>query len=256
MTATPPPSGRGRTTLITGASSGLGAELARQLAAHGCDLALCARRADRLEQLRDEITAAHPDRRVVIRRLDVDDHDDVFRAFGELDEQLGGLQRVVVNAGIGKGAPIGTGRFDANRATLETDLVSALAQCEAAMQLFRAAGRGQLVLVSSVSALRGMPRAMTAYGAAKAGLAAVGEGLRAELHGSPIVVTTLLPGYIRSEMNTGRATPLMASTAAGVRAMVRAIEREAATAVVPAWPWRPLSVVVRHAPLRLLRKLT
>lgn len=245
-----------RTTLITGASSGLGAELARQLADRGCDLALCARRFDRLEQLRDEIRAAHPDRRVVVRQLDVDDHDDVARAVKELDADLGGLQRVIVNAGIGKGAPIGTGRFAANRATLETDLVSALAQCEAAMALFRAAGRGQLVLVSSVSALRGMPRAMTAYSAAKAGLAAIGEGLRAELLDSPIVVTTLHPGYIESEMNAGRRTPLMADTRSGVRAMVRAIERDAASAVVPPWPWRPLATIVRHAPLRVLRRFT
>lgn len=245
-----------RTTLITGASSGLGAELARQLAARGCDLALCARRLDRLEALRDEIVTAHPGRRVVVRRLDVDDHDDVFRAFPQLDGELGGVERVIVNAGIGKGAPIGTGRFDANRATLETDLVSALAQCEAAMTLFRAAGRGQLVLVSSVSALRGMPRAMTAYSAAKAGLAAIGEGLRGELLGSPIVVTTLYPGYIESEMNAGRRTPLTADTRSGVRAMVRAIERDAATAVVPPWPWRPLAAVVRHAPLRALHRLT
>ena len=70
-------------TLITGASSGLGAEMARQFAAAGHDLALCARRLDRLEALRDEILAAHPQRTVVVRRLDVDDHDDVFAAFRE-----------------------------------------------------------------------------------------------------------------------------------------------------------------------------
>src|SRR3954453_20859040 len=61
-------------TLITGASSGLGAEMARQFAARGVDLGLCARRLDRLEQLRTEITAAYPERTVVIRPLDVDDH--------------------------------------------------------------------------------------------------------------------------------------------------------------------------------------
>ena len=58
-------------TLITGASSGLGAEMARQLAAHGEDLALCARRTERLEELRAEILAAHPERRVAIAALDV-----------------------------------------------------------------------------------------------------------------------------------------------------------------------------------------
>jgi short-subunit dehydrogenase len=244
--------------LITGASSGLGAEMARQFAVAGADLALCARRVERLEALRDEIVAAHPDRTVLIRALDVDDHDAVFRVFREIADEFGGLDRVVVNAGLGKGAPIGTGRFDVNKQTITTNLVSALAQCEAAMEIFRAAGAGHLVIVSSMSALRGMPKAMTAYAASKAGIAAIAEGIRIEMIGSPIKVTTLLPGYIESEMNeqVAQRTPLMSNTTDGVRAMVRAIDREVAQAAVPAWPWRPLSVVIRHAPLRVLRRLT
>jgi short-subunit dehydrogenase len=246
-----------KTILITGASSGLGAEMARQFAARGADLVLCARRIDRLEELRDEIAAASPSSTVVIRALDVDDHDAVFRVFRDVADEVGGLDRVIVNAGIGKGAPVGTGRFDANKQTITTNLLSALAQCEAAMEQFRAAKAGHLVVVSSVSALRGMPKSMTAYSASKAGIAAIAEGLRAELVGGPIKVTTLFPGYIRSEMNdqVAQRTPLMASTVDGVRAMVRAIEREVPTAAVPAWPWRPLSVVVRHAPLRVIRRL-
>jgi short-subunit dehydrogenase len=243
-------------TLITGASSGLGAEMARQFAARGCDLALGARRVDRLEQLRAEILAAHPERTVVIRELDVDDHEAVFRVVRALDAELGGIDRVIVNAGVGKGAPIGTGRFDANKQTLTTNLVSALAQCEAAMELFRARGRGHLVVVSSMSGLRGMPRAMTAYAASKAGLATLAEGIRADVLGTDIAVTTLLPGYIRSEMNerVAQRTPLMVGTEAGVRAMVRAIERRAPEAAVPPWPWRPLGMLLRHAPLRLIRR--
>ncbi|MDT4912382.1 MAG: hypothetical protein QOC66_1510 [Pseudonocardiales bacterium] len=249
--------GRRKTILITGASSGLGAEMARQFAAGGADLVLCARRVERLEALRAEIAAASPLSTVVVRALDVDDHDAVFRVFHEVADELGGLDRVIVNAGIGKGAPVGTGRFDVNKQTITTNLLSALAQCEAAMELFRAAGAGHLVVVSSVSALRGMPKAMTAYSASKAGIAAIAEGIRAEMIGCPVKVTTLFPGYIRSEMNdqVDQRTPLMAGTADGVRAMVRAIEREVPTAAVPAWPWRPLSVVVRHAPLRLIRRM-
>lgn len=245
-----------RRVLITGASAGLGAELARQLAAKGHDLALCARRSDRLEQLRDEIVAAHPDRTVEIRALDVDDHDAVFTVMAELAEALGGLDRVVVNAGLGKGAPVGTGRFDVNKQTLTTNLVSALAQCEAAMQIFRAAGSGHLVVVSSMSAMRGMPKSMTAYAASKAGVASLAEGLRAETLGTGIRVTTLFPGYIESEMNdrVAQRTPLMATTHDGVRAMVRAIEREVPSAEVPGWPWRPIGLLLRHAPLRVVRR--
>jgi short-subunit dehydrogenase len=244
--------------LITGASSGLGAELARQYAALGRDLALCARRIERLEELRGEITAQHPSVRVAIRQLDVDDHDAVFTVLRELADELGGLDRVVVNAGLGKGARIGTGRFDINRETLTTNLVSALAQCEAAVQIFRAANAGHLVVVSSLSALRGMPGTMTAYAASKAGLATLAEGIRAELIDTPIRVTTLFPGYIRSEMNerVAQRTPLMAGTEKGVRSMLHAIEGEVPEAIVPPWPWRLIAPVLRHAPLRMLKRIS
>src|SRR3954451_19405330 len=83
--------------LITGASSGLGAEMARQFAAKGHDLALCARRTERLEELGSEILAAHPDRRVELRALDVNDDDQVFEVFGAFRDDFGGIGRVVVN---------------------------------------------------------------------------------------------------------------------------------------------------------------
>lgn len=242
--------------LITGASSGLGAEMARQFAAKGRELALCARRLDRLEELRAEIAAAHPDARVVIRQLDVDDHDAVFRVVHELCDELGGVDRVIVNAGLGKGAPIGTGKFAANRETAMTNFVAALAQCEAAMEIFRAQGDGHLVVVSSLSAKRGLPRTLTTYSATKAGLATLAEGIRIDVSRTRIKVTTIFPGYIHSEMND-RAVQrkvMMAPTTVGVRAMVAAVEREPDEAIVPPWPWIPMGFVVAHAPRSFIHK--
>src|SRR5680860_878744 len=118
------------TILITGASSGLGAEMARQFAALGHDLALCARRTERLEELEAEILAAHPDRRIEVRALDVTDHDSVFTVFRDFAATFGRLDRVVINAGMGNGAPLGTGRFEANLETAMTNFVGALAQTE------------------------------------------------------------------------------------------------------------------------------
>lgn len=248
------------TTLITGASSGIGAELARQLAALGNDLALCARRTDRLEELRAEIVAAHPDRRVAVAALDVTDDEAVFSVFRSLSTELGGLDRVVVNAGLGKGAPIGTGRYDANRETAMTNFIGALAQCEAAMELFREAKRGHLVVISSMSAMRGMPKTMTTYAATKAGVAALAEGIRSEMLGKPdldITVTTIFPGYIRSEMNekVAQQTKFMVDTRTGVQAITEAIEKGVDTARVPAWPWKPLGTAMRTLPLKVVRKL-
>ena len=244
-----------KTTLITGASSGLGAEMARQLAALGHDLALCARRLDRLEQLRTEIRATHPERRVEIRSLDVNDHDQVFEVFHAFAADFGHLDRIVVNAGLGKGAPVGTGKFYANRETAQTNFIGALAQTEAAVEIFRKQDAGHLVMVSSVSAVRGMPRNITAYAATKAGVANLAEGVRAELYGTPIKVTVLYPGYIESEMSVRSAkTPLMAGTEDGVRSMVRAMEKEKASARVPGWPWEPLGLALKHLPLSVARR--
>jgi short-subunit dehydrogenase len=230
--------------------------MARQFAAQGRDLALCARRLDRLEQLREEILAQHPSATIVLRALDVNDNDAVFKVFRELANELGGLDRVIVNAGLGKGAPLGTGRFDANRETAMTNFIAVIAQCEAAMEVFREADAGHLVVISSMSAMRGMPRTLTTYAATKAGVATLAEGLRAEMHGKPITVTTIYPGYIRSEMNekVAQKAPFMTDTATGVRSIVRAIEREKAEAQCPPWPWKALGVVMRNAPLSLTRR--
>ena len=182
--------------------------MARQFAALGYDLALCARRTERLEELQAEILGRHPDRRVEIAALDVNDHDQVFEVFHAFHADFGHLDRIVVNAGLGKGAPVGTGKFYANKETAETNFIGALAQTEAAVEIFRKQNAGHFVMVSSVSALRGMPRNITTYAATKAGVAHLAEGLRAELLGTPIKVTVLYPGYIESEMSArGRQDP-------------------------------------------------
>src|SRR3954470_16721570 len=119
--------------LISGASAGLGEGMARRFAAMGRDLALCARRLDRLETLRKELLAAHPGIRVEIAALDVDDPEAVATVVPELAGRLGGVDRVIVNAGIGKGASIGTGKAWANRSVLVTNVLGAHATCEAAL---------------------------------------------------------------------------------------------------------------------------
>jgi len=247
------------TILITGASSGLGAEMARQFADLGHDLALCARRTERLDELTAEILAVHPDRRIEVRALDVNDHDAVFTVFRDFAAAFDRLDRVVINAGLGKGAPLGTGGFEANRETAMTNFVGALAQTEAAMEVFRAQQGGHLVMVSSMSALRGLPKAVTTYAATKAGVAHLVEGLRTEFYGrSGYDFTVLYPGYIASEMNDGveaAENKMMVSTEKGVAAMVSAIEKKRGSACVPPLPWAPLSVVMKHAPLPVFRRL-
>ena len=210
--------------LITGASSGLGAGMARAFASEGRDLALCARRTDRLDELKAELTQRYPGVRVAVAALDVNDHERVPKVFAALSAELGGIDRVIVNAGIGKGAPLGSGKLWANKATIETNLVAALVQIETALEMFTESGGGHLVLVSSVLANKGVPGVKAAYAASKAGVSSLGDSLRAQYARGPISVTVLEPGYIESEM-TGRAgsTTMMVDNETGVRAMVDAV---------------------------------
>lgn len=240
--------------LITGASSGLGAGMARAFAARGRNLALCARRIDHLEQLRTELLCAHPGIRIVVKQLDVNSHHQVFAVFRALSHELGDVDRVIVNAGVSQGRPVGTGHFAANLAIADTNFVAVLAQCEAAMEIFRARGKGHLVVISSIAGLRGMP-GYQVYSATKAGVATLAEAIRADTLTTPINVTTIYPGYIESDLGpVGEKKRLRVSAEKGAQALVDAIEREPARAKVPGWPWIPIGLALRWLPLRLIAK--
>lgn len=236
--------------------------MARSFAAKGRDLGLCARRTERLDELKAELTQQYPGIKVAVAALDVNDHEQVPKVFAELSDELGGIDRVVVNAGIGKGAKLGSGKLWANKATIETNLVAALVQIEAALEMFTksppqaggAPSSGHLVLISSVLGNKGVPGVKAAYGASKAGLSSLGESLRAEYRNGPIKVSVIEPGYIESEMTAkSSSTMLMVDNETGVKALVAAIEREPGRAVVPWWPWAPLVQLLRVLPPRLTK---
>ncbi|MFC6439272.1 SDR family oxidoreductase [Bowmanella sp. JS7-9] len=243
--------------LITGASSGLGRGMAIEFAKLGRDLALCARRTERLEDLKAQLLDINPNIKVLVKALDVNQHEDVFRVFREFQQEFGKLDRVIVNAGMGKGASVGTGYFHANKQTAETNFVAALAQCEAAMEIFREQNAGHLVTISSISAVRGFRRAMTVYAATKAALTSMSEGMRIDVANTPIRVTCIHPGFIRSEINEKvEKVPFIVDTETGCKAMVGAIEKEKANAYVPSWPWALLHWVLRIAPDSMIRKMS
>jgi short-subunit dehydrogenase len=242
--------------LITGASSGLGAGMARSFAAKGRDLALCARRTDRLDELKSELSQRYPSIKIAVAALDVNDHEQVPKVFAELSDELGGIDRVIVNAGIGKGARLGSGKVWANKATIETNLVAALVQIETALEMFTKSGSGHLVLISSVLGTRGVPGVKASYAASKAGMRSLGESLRAEYHSGPIKVSVIEPGYIESEMTAkSNSTLFMVDNATGVKSIVDAIEREPGRAAVPWWPWAPLVQLMRVLPPPLTKWL-
>ena len=244
-----------KTILITGARSGIGAGMAREFAQMGYNLAICARRLERLETLKQELESQFGIR-VIAKTLDVTNYDQVFQVFREFKQDFGQIDRIIVNAGVGEGRRIGKGNFAINKATVETNFISALAQCEAAVEIFREQNSGHLVMISSMSAIRGMPKHLTAYGASKAAVAHLAEGIRAELIDTPIQVTTIFPGYIRTEINEGaKKLPFEVDEKTGSRLLAAEIEKAPIKAYVPKWPWLPLGLAMKVLPLKLVNKL-
>ncbi|MEL6968543.1 MAG: SDR family oxidoreductase [Bacteroidota bacterium] len=245
--------------IITGASSGLGKGMAEEFTRAGCNLALCARRTEKLVALKEELLQINPGIHIFLRALDVTQAEDVYEVFQAFRTDFEGVgepvDRVIVNAGMGRGSSLGKGHAEANMQTAVTNFCGALSQMEAAMEIFRAQNHGHLVAISSMSAFRGLPRAMTVYAATKAGLKSMAEGLRVDVLNKPITVSTIYPGYIQSEMTDAikKPPPFMISLDKGSKLLVKAINKEKASAFVPFWPWYFFRLLMPFFTLKMLR---
>ncbi len=239
---------------ITGASSGIGRALAFEFAGRGDNLVLAARRIDAVEKIRGEILARHPQRRVEARALDVTRYEDVYKAIDEIAAQLGRIDLIVANAGIGSAGMVGAGHFAQDRAVIETNVIGAMATIDAAVALFRQQNSGQIVVISSVAAMRGLPGSGS-YSASKAAIATYAASARVELHGTPIKVTTLYPGYIDTPINQDmQSRPFLIDVEKGARIMADLIERGVQESTVPVFPWNVVSRVLKLMPTSALAR--
>lgn len=190
-----------RTALITGASAGIGRGLAERLAARGTTVALVARRAELLDEVRRAIETSGG--RAVVVTADASDPDRLVETIQRVDAELGGLDMVVANAGIG-------GTVDATQMTwqkvapvLQLNVMGAIATLCAALPGMVARGRGHVVGVSSLAGIRGLPKTAP-YSASKAALSTFLESLAIDLEGSGIFVTDVRPGYVKTDLTAGR----------------------------------------------------
>lgn len=215
---------------ITGASSGIGAALARHYAARGAVLGLAARRVDVLQALAAELGAdCH------LYPLDVADAAALAAAGADFIARAGVPDIVIANAGISVGTLTQEAEdLPAIRRVFETNVLGIAHTFQPFVAAMRQAAAGRLVGIASVAGLRGLPGA-GAYCASKAAAIAYLESLRVELHGSGVKVVTLAPGYIATPMTAQNPYPmpfLMTATAAA-RSMARHIDRGARFAVMP-----------------------
>jgi short-subunit dehydrogenase len=244
-----------RAALITGASSGIGHALAHQFARRGYELGLCARRGDALQELREDILRHDATRRVEIRELDVTDYEAVPAVVEELAAALDGLDLVIANAGVGASGAVGHGHARADRAVIETNMLGAMATIDAAVALFLRQGRGQIVAISSVAAFRGLSGSAS-YSASKAGIAVYTDAVRAELHGTPIKVTTLYPGYIDTPLNEHiERRPFLIDLDKGAALIADKIERGVNSSTIPVYPCGVVSRLLRSVPTGLIAKM-
>jgi short-subunit dehydrogenase len=246
-----PPTPR-KSVFITGASSGIGLRLAHEYAARGWDLCLAARRLETLESLKAEIAADYPHCVVCTYALDVTRYDDVFTTLQAAVEQLGRVDLVIANAGIGSRGYVGHGHFDDHRAIIETNVIGAMATCDAAIKLFKKQGTGHLVVISSVAAFRGLPGG-SAYSASKAAIATYADAIRAETYASGIKVTTIYPGFIDTPINQSNPSrPFLITVERGAKLIADRIDRGVQSAVVPTFPWLLLKWLAKIIPTSLL----
>ena len=191
---------KGQWVWITGASSGLGLELARQLARHGANLISTARRLERLEALAKELSSAHG---VEARPLagDMSQRADVERLLGEVKKTP--VSAVVLNAGITHLGHHHELEWDAFEAMLHTNVVSTTRVTSELVRHYKTTGGSlRIMLVTSMAGLIPVPF-QSAYSGTKAFLTAFGTALAHELKGTPISVTVFAPGGIATEMTAG-----------------------------------------------------
>lgn len=227
--------------LLTGASSGIGAALAREFAAHGASLVLLARRTELLESLAQSVDPSQG--RVLVQACDVTRDGDMERAVAAALQRFGRIDIAIANAGFGVAGTFSDLTVDDYRRQLETNVFGVLRTAKACLEPLRAS-RGSLVVMGSVAGHICMAGA-SAYGMSKFAIRGWTESMQAELRRDGVTVTLISPGFVDSDIrrtdnhgtvHAGAADPiphwLRMRTDVAARQMRRAILRRRREAII------------------------
>lgn len=247
--------------LITGASAGIGAEFARQLARRAARLVLIARREERLNVLRDELTNRDPNLSAVIRATDLSRGTDVDALIDWLDQQQIAVDLLINNAGLGDYGAFATSDSHRVHEIVAVNVAALTQLTRAFLPKMVEQRRGAILNVSSSAGFLPIP-GMALYGATKSYVTSFSEALRLELRDSGVHVTALCPGPVYTEFNTvarrpgtkGWSAPAFThvNIARVVSAALGAVERNRPL-VIPGLVMKLGMTIVRLTPMPLLR---
>lgn len=236
---------------ITGASSGLGAALARRYATQGHVLGLLARRGDRLTDLASTLPGEHH-----LYVVDVCDRHALHAAAEDFIQKTGHVDIVIASAGISAGTLTEQkDDFEVFKAIFDTNVLATVATFEPFVPLMRQARAGTLVGIASVAGVRGLPGA-GAYSASKSAVTTYCESLRLELKPFDVKVVTIAPGYIKTEMTAKNpySMPFLLEAEVFAKRAVQAIAQEKSYAVIP-WQMGLVGKIMRALPNWLYDRL-
>jgi short-subunit dehydrogenase len=222
--------------VVTGASSGIGWELAKELSRRGAKVGIVARRRDKLDALANEIRQAGGT--VALAAADVADRAATVAAIQGLASELGPVDLLVANAGLGLPTLLEPLNITDVENMIRINLLGVVYSIEAVLPEMLRRGRGHLAAVSSLAAYKGLP-GESGYCASKAGLNAYMEGLRIHLRERGIAVTTICPGFVKTPMTAANEfkMPWVLDADVAARKIVAALERRKK---VYNFPWQTM----------------
>ena len=247
--------------LITGASSGIGRDLALEFGARAETLVLVARRLDRLEKLRKELLGRYPELKVVVLAADLADEHETERLLAKVSEQAGVVDLLVNNAGLGDSVLFDRSEWARTRQLLRTNIFALAQLTSALVPGMVERRRGGVLNIGSGAGLTVVPNAAM-YVGSKHFVAGFSEALRADLSGTGVTVTQVCPGPVESEFDQVAGSPggmigtprrFRITAAQCAREAVAGFERGAAR-VFPGRAYRFLMRMLPLFPLWLRRK--
>lgn len=243
-----------RHAIVVGASSGIGAEIARQLAEDGCSVALLGRREAELAAVAAGINAGGRSRAIVATH-DVTATDSVPALLDQLVKDLGGLDLLVYTAGIMHLPVEGEYDFMRDRAQIEVNLLGAMAWMTPVAAMFEARRTGTIVGISSMAGERGR-RSFPGYSTSKAGLTAWLEALRNRVSRHGVNVVTAKPGTVDTAMSANAPRrPMLVSASRAAAIILSAAKRGRSASVFVPGQWGLVALILRNLPSFIFRRL-